>query len=179
MLSWKSPIPSPTPNPAPQPTHSCFLALAFHCTGAYDHCKTPRASPPIDGQLGHPLLHMQLETWVPPCVFFDWWFSPRELWAYWLVHIVAPPLGLQTPSVPWVLSQTPLMGTLCSVQWIAVSIHFCICQALAEPLRRQLYQASVSKLLLASTVVSGFDGCLWDGSPGGPTSRTYMIFTHW
>jgi hypothetical protein len=23
----------------------------------------PRASPPIDGQLGHPLLHMQLETW--------------------------------------------------------------------------------------------------------------------
>ena len=23
----------------------------------------PRASPPIDNQLGHPLLHMQLETW--------------------------------------------------------------------------------------------------------------------
>jgi hypothetical protein len=27
---------------------------------------------------------------------------------------------------------------------MAVSIHFCICQALAEPLRRQLYQAPVS-----------------------------------
>jgi hypothetical protein len=39
----------------------------------------PRASPPIDDRLGHPLLHMQLEAWVPPCVFFGWWFSPREL----------------------------------------------------------------------------------------------------
>ena len=25
---------------APQPTHSCFLALAFPCTGAYDLHKT-------------------------------------------------------------------------------------------------------------------------------------------
>jgi hypothetical protein len=60
MLTPKYPIPFSCP--APQPTHSCFLALAFHCTGAYDHCKAPRASPPIDGQLDHPLLHMQLET---------------------------------------------------------------------------------------------------------------------
>jgi hypothetical protein len=30
----KSPIPSP--NPVQQPTHSCFLALAFPCTGAYN-----------------------------------------------------------------------------------------------------------------------------------------------
>jgi hypothetical protein len=42
---------------------------------------------------------MLLETQVPPCVFFDWWFSPRELWGYWLVHIIVPPMGLQTPSV--------------------------------------------------------------------------------
>jgi hypothetical protein len=31
------------------------------------------------------------------------------------------------------------LGTLCSVQWLAVSICLCICQALAEPLRKQLY----------------------------------------
>jgi hypothetical protein len=74
-------------------------------------------------------------------------------------------MGLQTPSAPWVLSLAPSLGTLCSVQWMAVSIHFCICQALAEPLRRQLYQAPVSKLLLASTIVSGFGGYLWDGFP--------------
>jgi hypothetical protein len=35
---------------------------------------------------------------------------------------------------------------------MAVSIHFCICQALAEPLRRHLYQAPVSKILLASAI---------------------------
>ena len=41
-----------------------------------------------------------------------------------------------------------------------LSIHFCMCQALAEPLRRQLYQAPVSKHLLASSIVSEFGGCL-------------------
>ena len=76
-----------------------------------------------------------------------------------IVHIDVPPMGFQTPSVPWVLSLPPSLGTLCSVQWMIVSIHFCICQALAEALRRQLYQAPVSRLLLASAIVSGFDGC--------------------
>jgi hypothetical protein len=51
-----------------------------------------------------------------------------------------------------------------------VSIHFCIFQALAGPLRRQFYQAPVSKLLLASAIVSGFGGNLWDNSrkPNNP-----------
>jgi hypothetical protein len=38
MLSPKLPMSSP--HPVPQPTHSCFLALAFPCTGTYDLCKT-------------------------------------------------------------------------------------------------------------------------------------------
>jgi hypothetical protein len=50
---------------------------------------------------------------------------------------------------------------------MAVSIHICICQAQPEPLRRQLYQTPVSKHLLASTIVSRFGKCIWDGSPGG------------
>jgi hypothetical protein len=104
--------------------------------------------------------------WVPSCVLFGCWFSLWELWGYWLVHIV-PPMGLQTPSAPWGLSLALSLGTLCSVQWMAVSIHFCICQALAEPLRRQQYQALVSKHLLASPIVSGLGNCIWDGSPGG------------
>jgi hypothetical protein len=79
-------------------------------------------------------------------------------------------MGLQTPSVPWVLSLSPSLESLCSIQWMAVSIHFCISQALAKHLSRQLYQAPVSKLLLASVVVSVFSGCLWDGSPGGAVS---------
>jgi hypothetical protein len=32
---------------------------------------------------------MQLEPWVPPCVFFGWCFSPWELLGVWLVDIVA------------------------------------------------------------------------------------------
>jgi hypothetical protein len=61
MLSPKPPI--PFPRPAPQPTHSGFLALAFPYTGVYDLGKTKaRAFPPVVGLLGHPLLHMQLDT---------------------------------------------------------------------------------------------------------------------
>jgi hypothetical protein len=54
MLSRKSSI--LFPHPAPQPTHSCFLPLAF------SSIIFASASPPIDSQLGHPLLYMQLET---------------------------------------------------------------------------------------------------------------------
>jgi hypothetical protein len=52
-------------SPAHQLTHSCFLGHR-NFTG-------PRDSPPINNPLGHPLLHMQLESWVPQCVFFGWW----------------------------------------------------------------------------------------------------------
>ena len=63
---------------------------------------------------------------------------------------------LQTPSAPSVLSLIPPLRTPCSVQWLAVSICLCICQALAGPLRRQLYQAPFIKHFLASAIVSGF-----------------------
>jgi len=50
-------------------------------------------------------------------------------------------MGLQTPSAPSILSLIPSLGTAFSMQWLAVSILLCIGHALAEPLRRQLYQA--------------------------------------
>jgi hypothetical protein len=50
----------------------------------------PRASPPIDGRLGRPLLHMQLET------------QALGGGGYWLVPIVVSPIALQTPLAPWV-----------------------------------------------------------------------------
>jgi hypothetical protein len=40
-------------------------------------------------------------------------------------------MGLQTPSAPPVPSPTPLLGTLHSVKWFAVGIHFYICQETA------------------------------------------------
>ena len=74
-------------------------------------------------------------------------------------------MGLQTISAPWVLSLSPSLETLCLIQWMIVSIHFCICQALAEPLSRQTYQAPVSRLLLASAIVSGFGGWMTHKPP--------------
>jgi hypothetical protein len=110
--STPSPLPLLTnpPTPTSWPWHSPTLELrAF--TG-------PRASPPIDDRLGHLLLLMQLEPWVPPCMLFGWWFSPKELRGYWLVHIVVLPMGLQTPSAPWVLSLGTSLGdsVLCSME---------------------------------------------------------------
>jgi hypothetical protein len=32
-------------------------------------------------------------------------------------------MGLQIPSAPWVLPLAPPFGTLCSVEWMALSIH--------------------------------------------------------
>jgi hypothetical protein len=48
-------------------------------------------------------------------------------------------MGLQKPSAPLVPYPTLPLGTPCSVQWLAASICLCTCQALSEPLRRQLY----------------------------------------
>jgi hypothetical protein len=126
----------------------------------------PKASTLIVVPQGHPLLHMWLEPWVPPCILFGWLFSPWKLWAAgagcaWLKIVL--PMGLQTPSAISVPSLTPPLGTQSLFQWLAASI--CLC-ALAEPLRRQLYQAPISKHLLASTIVSGFGNCIQDGSPG-------------
>jgi len=103
---------------------------------------------PIGAHQHHPLLHVQLETGVCPCVLFGWLFSPWELW---LVGIVVL-MGLQTPSAPSILSRTPPMGTLFSIQWLASSIHLCICHALAEPLRRQLIL--LSKLFELTVIVN-------------------------
>ena len=127
------------PPPVPQPTYSHSWSWHSPILG-HRTFTGPRASPPIDDRLGHPLLHIYLEPQVPPCVFFDWWYSSKEFWGCWLVHNDVPFMGLQSPSAPWILSLAPSLGILCSIQWMTVSIHFYICQALAEPLRRQLSQ---------------------------------------
>jgi hypothetical protein len=48
---------------------------------------------------------MQLETRAPGGV-------GGAAGGYWLVHIVVPLIGLQIPSVPWVLSLAPPLGAL-------------------------------------------------------------------
>ena len=54
-------------------------------------------------------------------------------------------------------------GVLCSAPCLTVSICISIGQALAEPLRGQLYQALIRKCFLASVIMSGFGVYSWDG----------------
>ena len=92
-----SPLKTPIPSPLPMLTNpSTPASLSWHSsTLGHQAFTRPRAFPPIDVQQDHPLLHMQLEPRVPPCVLFCCWFSLWELWGFWLVHIVVPPMGLQ------------------------------------------------------------------------------------
>ena len=104
-------------NPLSHPPSSCFYEGVHLLTFASQpwHSPTlsnqaftgPRACSPIDDQQGHPLLHIRLEPWVPPCVLFGWWVGPWELW---LVDIVILPMGLKTSSAPSVLSLTFPLG---------------------------------------------------------------------
>jgi hypothetical protein len=99
-----------------------------------------------------------------PHVLFGWWFSPCELWDVCLVDIVVLPVGLQIASASIVLAPTSPLGSPHSVKYLAVYIHVCTGPALAEPLRRQLYWAPVSKNFLVSVIMSGFGVSKWDGS---------------
>ena len=162
FLLWKS-CPPPPPS-ASQPTHShsrsWHSTLLGHITFTGIRCSLP-----IDGQLGHSLLHIQLEPQILPCVLFGWWFSYKEVWGYWVVQIDIITMGLQTTSTPWVLSLAPSLETLCSIQWMIVSIHFCIWQSPSGDSYIRLL-----KPLLASAIVSGIGGYLWHGSSSGAVS---------
>jgi hypothetical protein len=77
-------------------THFHLPALAFSYTGA---SILPRTKDLYSNyvQQDHPLLHMQLEPWVPPCELLGWWFC--------LFRSFSP--------------LTPPLWTPCSVQWLA------------------------------------------------------------
>jgi hypothetical protein len=96
----ESPLYAPPPPNPPTPTSWPWHFPVLGCM----IFTRPRASSPIDVLLGHPLLHMQLETQAlgggGRC---------------WLFHIVVLPIGLQTPLAPWVLSLAPSLGALCSI----------------------------------------------------------------
>ena len=63
------------------------------------------------------------------------------------------------------------------------SIHLCIYQALAELLKRQLYQTHVIMNFLASTIVSAFVDCVYRMDPQVRQSLNGLSFslcsTHW
>ena len=138
------------PTPASRSWHSPILGhITF--TG-------PKASPPIDGQLGHPQLHIQLEPWVPPCVFFVGGLVPGTSGVLVSSYCCSSYgttksfISLGTFSSSFI--GDPVLSPMVDCDDPPLYL------SLVEPLRRQWYQAPVSKLLLASTIVSGFVGCL-------------------
>ena len=84
-----SKVPYTLPRPSPQPTHSRFLALAFPCTGTYNLRKTKGLSS---------------QRWPTRPSSDSYASRDMSSGGYWLVHIVVPPIGLQTPLDPWVLT---------------------------------------------------------------------------
>jgi hypothetical protein len=68
----------------------------------------------------------QIKFTRPMDLSFHWWpgkpssdtyaARDRSSGGYWVVHIVVPPIGLQIPLAPWVLSLAPPLGALWSIQ---------------------------------------------------------------
>jgi hypothetical protein len=103
----KIPYSIPAP-PAQQPTHSCFPVLASPYTEASSLHRAKGLSshryPTRSSSATYAAGAMSLSM----CTHIDWWFSPWELWRFWLVDIVVPSI---TPTAPSVLSLTPSLVT--------------------------------------------------------------------
>ena len=80
-----------------------------------------------------------------------------------------PPLPLKPEKAPF-SSFSPSPNSSIGLLMVSVMTGICIGQDLAKPLRRQLYQAPVSKHALASAILSEFGVCMWNGSPGEAVS---------
>ena len=62
---------------------------------------------------------------------------------------------MQTSSFPANISLTPPFRILISVLQLNENINCCICYALVDPRRRQLFQAPVSMHFMASAILLG------------------------
>jgi hypothetical protein len=86
-------------------THSHLYAIAFSYTGVLSLHRTEAPSP-INVSQGHPVLHMWLQPWVPPCVLFDWWFSFWDIWgggwccsSFWVETPFSSSCPFSTPTI--------------------------------------------------------------------------------
>jgi hypothetical protein len=96
---------------------------------------------------------------------------PRSSGGSGQLTLLLPPWGCKIPqlhqSLCQLLQEDPMLSPMVGCEHRSISL--CICQALAEPLRRQ-QTASISKHFPAFTIASGFVGCIWNGSSGGAVS---------
>ena len=128
------------------PTHTHPLPSS-HPTVGHGTPSGPRASPLPDIQKGHPLPHIWPAQWVPPCVFFGWWSSPKELQGVCPIDNIAPSMGLQTPLAPSFPSPTPLLWTIMLSQMVGCEQTFVFVrfwQSLSGESHIRLPSASIS-----------------------------------
>jgi len=158
MLSLSLAFPPETPFPIPSP---CFYRGV-----------PPSTHPPLLASPPDIPLHWGIKPWQDQGLFLP--LVPNKAilcyicsWSHGSVHVYALDAVLVPGTSVWLIllflwdcksfsSFNPFSnsstGTLFSVQWLAVSICLCICHALAEPLRRQLYQAPVSMHFISNIV---------------------------
>jgi hypothetical protein len=123
----------------------------------------PRASRLIDGQLGHPLLHMQLETQVCGVLVSSYcWSSYR---------IADPFSSMSTFSSSFFRGPVSQPVNDCKHPFLYLPGT-----GIASPERAM--SGSCSKILLEIAIVSGFHICIWDGSLGGTVSEWFFLLSH-
>ena len=151
------------------PTIHRLLPSGLGILPTLGHRTEPRATPPTDVQI-----RPSSATYVPGAMCSSMWtlwlvVQPWESLGVYLVDTVALPIQLQTPASS-VLFPNSSIRQLRFSPMVNKNIYLYICQTLEEPLRRQVYQALVSVLILASTKAFRFDNFIWDGSPDGAVS---------
>jgi hypothetical protein len=114
-------------------THSCFSTLAS-IPLPWQHPQDQGAPLPV---MPDKAIFCYISSWSHVSrnvlILFGWWFSPWEFWGILLVDIIVLPMGLQTPSASSVFALTSPLGSLRSVQCLAMCNHICIGQALPVP----------------------------------------------
>ena len=138
------------------PTNSCLPTLASTYTGTSSLPRT-KAYPPTDARQDHPLLHMQLETWVAPCEIFGWWFSPWELCGGLVVWYCCSSYGIENP----LSSFSPFFNSsigdpVQSDLWLQASPSIRLWQSISGSYYIRFLLASTS------TRASEFGVCIWD-----------------
>jgi hypothetical protein len=161
-------FPSRTPlshSPPPASMRVLPPPLPPHCPGIPLHwgTKPSQDQGPLlleDARQSHPLLHMQLEPWVPPCVLYGWWFSRWELgggggwvlvgWYCCSSYGVANPFSPLTPPLgsPWLAVSIRLKDRIsCVSRWALNLLHSQEC-------------APVSGLSVPTSMVLGLQECI-------------------
>jgi hypothetical protein len=111
---------------------------------------------------------MQLKPWVPPCVHFSWLFSPWDALGVMVGYYCCSSYGTVNPFSsldPFPSSSigdpvlSPMLDWEHPPQYLSGTGR--------APQETALWDSCQQA---ASTIVSGFDDSIWDGSPGGAVS---------